>query len=535
MRHASWVLVVALAACGAPSADARDAGAEDAHDAAAAPDTRVVTDAFVAIDGAPCLSPDAATDAPDVRLVAPLSSARTTSLRPTFRWRNATALPATLEICADRACTVPITSVDTPDEQAQPASDLPAGVAYWRVAIAPPGATRVTSATWSVRIPHRGAAIDTSWGSVLDLDGNGHVDLAAPGNARLYVYMSSSGAFPRGPTRRLPDAAPADAGDVNGDGYADLLAGNLYLGSAAGVVDTGLPIRSRLAVGAGDVDGDGYADVVAPNGAMLDVYFGGADGLGCGPGQSLAIAGSTRTFDRALSLGDLDSDGYADVAAVTWANTVGDRSVTVWYGSASGLGRASTLAVPATSISFASSISGAGDLNGDGYADVAIAAPSGGEGVYGNGAVYVYYGGPSGIATTPSQRILAPNPAMGTPVSFGRTVGIVGDLNADGFDDLAVDESGTTGEQGGVYVYSGGATGLASPFVIHRGMYGFADVLGSARDMDGDGIDDLVVGSPEEPPVGAVLFFPGSTSGVATTPSVTLTCPDTGWYGRIFA
>ena len=87
---------------------------------------------------------------------------------------------------------------------------------------------------------------------------------------------------------------------------------------------------------------------------------------------------------------------------------------------------------PANGLEF--SVAGAGDVNGDGYDDVMVSAPAADTGEGNGGAVFVFHGSPSGIDTTFATRLTGDRPGD----EFGRSVAGAGDVNGDGFDDVIV-------------------------------------------------------------------------------------------------
>ncbi len=501
-----------------------------------------------------------------LRPIAPLSTATTTSQRPTFRWSLAPGFDgARVEICASRACTAIEQTIDATGVSARPTVALTAGVHYWRLHGRSGGTTSSTvSSTWEVVIGHRTAPVDTSWGTVADFNGDGYADVVVgadgggSGAGRAYVYLGSATGLATTPATTLtgPDGgvgefgrSVASAGDVNGDGYADLVVGApnapspdvhssdgagrayVYLGSATGLATT--PATTLVApetngqfglsvASAGDVNGDGYADLVVGGYSIFSligrayVYLGSATGPGATPA-------STRMGGWAASAGDFDlnGDGYADLVFN------GD----VFLGGASGL--ATTPATPPLTggPGHWDSVA-AGDVNGDGYADIVVGSmgvsPSTGI-PYGPGNVYVYLGSTGGLTTTPTTTLTGPDSGN----SFGGAVASAGDLNGDGYADLVVGSfcapyiDGCGCGAGQASIYLGSAAGLATtPSTTltgpdRPGGY-FGVSVASAGDLNGDGYADLVVGSN----AGRAYAYPGSAGARASTPPPPLSSPD---------
>lgn len=162
---------------------------------------------------------------------------------------------------------------------------------------------------------------------------------------------------------------------------------------------------------AGDVNGDGYADVVVgawlyDNGEVDEgavfLYYGSASGVQT-PHAFMADSDRAATYYgySTAAAGDVNRDGYDDflVGAPSYSVTTDSMEgrAYLYYGSASGIQEAQTTilqGVPYESLGV--SVAGDGDFNGDGFADVVIGA---------NGIPYslrAYYGSPAGIGTTPS-------------------------------------------------------------------------------------------------------------------------------------
>jgi hypothetical protein len=352
----------------------------------------------------------------------------------------------------------------------------------------------------------------------------------------------------------------ARAGDVNGDGFEDVIVGapgytNGQRGEGRAFVFHG-PFSSVLvqpnwtaesdqedaafgyAVGtAGDVNGDGYADVIigAPgfdggelNEGRVFVYYGSATGLGGLPHWVAEGVQADAAFGHAVgTAGDVNGNGYSDiiVGAPGFDNGQTDEGraylfpgsspvITDYQWSAEG---------GAPSDEFGRAVATAGDVNGDGYSDVVVGAPYNSENGVEAGKVYIYYGGPLGLSLTPAWTALGEAAYDG----FGRVVGTAGDLNGDGYDDLVV---GAPGREGGkVYIYYGSATGLGAVGWTANGQYlrdEFGGTVSTAGDVNRDGYDDLVVGAagyPNGNAYGKVYLYHGSSNGLGSTAAWTTT------------
>lgn len=508
------------------------------------------------------------------RLVAPLSTARATSASPTLRW----ALPmgtdgAFVDLCSDRACTKPIVSFHAVGDSAPVPSPLAPGTVYWRL-WGSSGASEgsLPSPVWQLTIGHGSASIDTSSPRGLDADGDGFADVAvgADDAAHAYVYAGGLGGTADQPTASLSGPGSmgfsiASAGDVDGDGYGDLLVGAifsnqalLFPGGPSGVATTPNTILSDdlpnaeigyTVAGAGDLNGDGYGDVIAGVGSerSVAVFFGGASGLPTLP--SGRLHGSAQDIGFATTLaaaGDVNGDGFADIVVGSQA------AASVYLGGPFGPGASpAAILVPPDGVGSGTTfVASAGDVNGDGYGDIltgtliygAANGSGGGPVSYATSRVYLYLGGPNGPSATPATVITHPHFDGG----FGLSLAGVGDVDGDGFGDVVVGMSGAVGDGlGQVFFFRGHATGLSpAPDAILSDPVGspmggggsspvptpnsFGSAVAAAGDVDGDGFDDVIVGALYG---NRAYVYRGQKGGIVLSPSVTLSGPNGGRFG----
>ncbi|MCS7156320.1 MAG: FG-GAP-like repeat-containing protein [Blastocatellia bacterium] len=308
-------------------------------------------------------------------------------------------------------------------------------------------------------------------------------------DGRVFIYRGASnfGISPvtiRSPLPPDPDTLIGGffgdslaSGNVDGDQASDLIAG-AWLLDAVVILYGGSTIGSRrttlrgtlgeqfgLAVAAGDINKDGFADVVvgAPlggtngNGAIY-VFFGGKSMSGR-PNLTLLNprppAGPLidPTFASSLAVADLNGDGYADIVVGDSIQSQPPRVYIYFGGPAMSNDPNLILEAPAPQLDsrFGYAVA-TGDLNGDRIADLAVGAIGA---VVGNrqeaGRVYVFQGGST---IGPNANLILDPPSPEVNGEFGTAIAI-GDLNRDGKPDLAVGEPGGLRGAGRVIVYLG--------------------------------------------------------------------------------
>jgi hypothetical protein len=150
------------------------------------------------------------------RPIAPLSTSRVTRRQPTLRWALPTGIPdVTVDICSDRACMHPLgTPVHVTGTSYAPTTPLPVGVVYWR--LHPSTDTSIASATWEIEVGAGDAPLDTSWGTTLDVNGDGYADVVvgAPRASSIqgmaYVYLGGTSGVGTTAAATLSDPSSRD-------------------------------------------------------------------------------------------------------------------------------------------------------------------------------------------------------------------------------------------------------------------------------------------------------------------------------------
>ena len=369
------------------------------------------------------------------------------------------------------------------------------------------------SPSWAVQGESRIDQYGHSFGTAGDVNGDGFGDFivgaqgyngpAGTDVGKAYLYLGSPQGLSLTPVWTKTGGEPFEllgdcsgrAGDVNHDGLDDVIVGAygyrhfkgktyLFLGSKNGGLSP-VPVWTTQGenpedwygysvASAGDVNGDGYPDLIigakyARLGKQAHVgkvyaYYGSKNGYSKIPSWMAVGEHPEGLFGwRAISAGDVNGDGYADVIVSSYrfnTPTMPDAGkVYVYYGSPHGLSSRPdwTQAGEMTNAFFGMTIA-SGDFNHDGYSDIVVGSP---DYQQGRGKIYLFLGGPHGLSPTPSFTMVGEKEGD----HFGSYVAGVGDVNGDGFNDILIGAPNNSekGENNGkVYLLYGNSSGRPS-------------------------------------------------------------------------
>lgn len=481
------------------------------------------------------------------------------TLRTTFSWKASTAtdgLPISyqLQFSSDPAFASGVLEATASEPTYSPTTDF-------AVSQTPPVGTRYY---WRVRACTTAKCSDYSaarWVSFgrnnRDFNGDGFSDVVAgaPRNSaagtnsgRAYVYFGGAGgAFNAGADGVLSSTAAGDqfgvsvapAGDLNGDGFTDLAVGatladgaggtpadvgtvSIYFGGDGATFD-GTPDAvlygtvanarfGRQVAAAGDVNGDGFGDLIvgahypeATGVGRAYLYFGGGGAFDKTADGTLTGEAGEAFGGAVSSAGDINRDGFADVLVGAYFSDIGStdagRALLFLGGAGASFdSRADQIFTQNLDKQFGYSVASAGDLNGDGFADIVISAPGPDVNSTDQGRVYAYFGTEAGVLPAEPNVTFA---GTANGEAFGRSISSAGDLNGDGLDDLLVGAYANAtlgGGTGRVYVFFGGRgtldTANDGSFTGLAALDSLGNSVALAGDVNGDGFSDVIVGAP---------------------------------------
>ncbi len=269
----------------------------------------------------------------------------------------------------------------------------------------------------------------------------------------------------------------------------------------------------------GDVNGDGFADIVvgapfaSPHGAnsgRISIYSGvdgtlirTIDGTSAGAQFGYAVA----------AIGDLDHDGVPDFAVGAPRESAGATPVVgaLWIFSGATGATIAHVVGSKTNAQFGSALASLGDVDLDGSPDIAVASPAYTTASQFNvGRVDVFSGA--------TLAILQSYVGVTSGAHFGTSIAAAGDLDQDGVSDLIVGAPGISSSFGHVFVYSGRTQAQirAVSGQSNGDQFGFA--VAGGRDLDHDGVPDFVVGAPFDSTHGASSGSIAAFSGANGAP-----------------
>jgi hypothetical protein len=360
------------------------------------------------------------------------------------------------------------------------------------------------------------------------------------------------------------------AGDFNGDGYDDVVAGapgaggsnegQVYIFYGSSDFDSGSidPADADIVIAGenagdkfgwsvaavGDVDSDGNDDLLigAPeyddgsSGYAGRVYLfkgssllGGTDELAADADAIFTGEGSNHLLGYTVAgAGNVNASGGTDILMGAYGADSYAGKVYLFYG---GSGFTGEISMTSASVVFEGTVSsseragraiaGAGDIDGDGYDDIMISAPYNADVASSSGKVYIFYGGLIAGTLNVADADLS---FTGEASSNYAGMAIAGgqDVNADGVEDLVIGAYGYDSNTGRVYIIYGSQTRVEGDFSVDT-----ADVIINGEttstftgrsitllpDMDGDSVGEILIGAYRyNSGAGKVYYIQGSDS-----------------------
>ena len=329
--------------------------------------------------------------------------------------------------------------------------------------------------------------------NVGDMNGDGLADLlvGAKGTSKSYVVFGQTGPTPvdlanlgsqgfvlNGVAGQTAGSSVSSAGDVNGDGLADVIVGDPYFAGNIGKSYVVFGQTGKAPIDLANLGNQGFAINAPASGANNRIGY--------------SVSGA----------GDVNGDGLADVIVGAYALGVTSLSYVVFGQTGTSQVNLDTLGSRGFSIMGNSndvsnsgySVSSAGDVNGDGLADLLVAAP-------GAKTSYVVFGQTRGSSTVSLETLGSQGFAITGDAFSGYFVSNAGDVNGDGLADLLV--SGRSASNEGICVVYGKTDATQVNLTsVANGVGGFrmpgvtTTSVSNAGDVNGDGFADFLVGAP---------------------------------------
>jgi hypothetical protein len=317
-------------------------------------------------------------------------------------------------------------------------------------------------------------------------------------------------------TSAASGGALAGIGDINGDGIGDLLIGGdqyMTYGSASAQVISGADgsvlhtwaglHNAEAVAAAGDVDGDGTPDVII--GSIWTNFSAGEAQVFSGSTGTLlhtfqGIGGDDYLGNAVAGAGDVNGDGFADLLVGAWGESAlaSFSGVAYLFSGADG----SVLRKYLGQIDhgyFGCAVAGLGDVDGDGVPDQLVGEVGNTTFGYNTGAAYIFSGATGALIHS----WFGPH----NNSRFGDSLAALEDVDGDGISDCIIAAS-FQNPTGTAHVYSGATGSLIYELTGYDPDEVFARSVASGGDSDGDGVNDIVVGSDR-------YFVPGGYTGMA--------------------
>lgn len=290
-----------------------------------------------------------------------------------------------------------------------------------------------------------------------------------------------------------------------------------------------------------DFNGDGLNDIAigssgwnntlaneSGNHGLIEIFLGNSSGVDSESWWNVSGNQGEALGWKVEGIANMNGDGFADLAAVagnyslivatTPTEIVHKGKIVIYQGNSSMMNHVRNITQTQESTLLGRSLSGSGDLNGDGFDDLLVSNAASFESFSGFPSVEIFFGSSLGYNGIADQKILSTVQGK----MFGHTIDFIGDVNADGFDDMMFSEvyNGTAGYQSGkMWLYHGSSAGIHSvvPNWTKAGDAANA-MLGrmfmGAGDVNEDGYDDILLMQQGATRNGKVELILGSASGL---------------------